>query len=88
MSIHSPVLGAVWFIGIGFALQWFRRRGREADAALKGYEGSRPSQEEADGIRVSRIFDGFIAGGAIIVLFALLAWLESLFSNGAVESFR
>ena len=80
MVIHSPFVGALWFIGSGFVVDWFRRRARQAAAELQGYEGSKPSQEEADGIRMSRILDGFIAGGAILVLFALLAWLESLLS--------
>ena len=79
MVIHSPVLIAVWFVAAGFVANWFRGRAREGYAALQGYEGSKPSQEEANGIRMQMILDGFIAGGAILVLFVLLGWLESLF---------
>ena len=80
MYIHSPLLITLWFFASGLVANWFRRRVRDAAAELQGYEGSKPSQEEADGIRMSRILDGFIAGGAILALFVLLAWLESLFS--------
>ena len=78
--IHSPVLIAVWFVGAGFVANWFNGRRREGHAALRGYEGSKPSQDDADGIRMGMILDGFIAGVAVIVLAALLSWLESLFS--------
>jgi len=80
MMIHSPIVAALWFVGAGFVADWLRRRVRDANAALEGYEGSKPSQDEADALRVARIIDGFIAGIAVLVLFALLAWLESLFA--------
>jgi hypothetical protein len=80
MVIHSPVLIAVWFVGAGFVAHWFRGRARDGYAALRGYEGAKPSQEEADGIRMRLILDAFLGGGAILALFALLAWLESLIS--------
>jgi hypothetical protein len=81
MVIHSPVLIAVWFVGAGFVANWFRGRRRDAYAALQGYEGSKPSQDDADGIRMRLILDAFIGGGAILALFAFLAWLESLLSS-------
>lgn len=78
--IHSPVLIAVWFAGAGITGNWVYRRRRDGYAALRGYEGSKPSQDEADGIRMSMMLDGFIAAGAVLVLAALLSWLEGLFS--------
>jgi hypothetical protein len=80
MVIHRPVLIAVWFLAASFVVKWFHGRRRDANASLQGYEGSRPSQDEADGIRMRIILDAFIGGGVILVLFALLAWLEGLFS--------
>jgi hypothetical protein len=80
MLIRSPVLIALWFVAAGFVSHWFLGRRRDALAALEGYEGIKPSKDDADGVRMRLIFDGFIAGGALIGLFALLAWLESLFS--------
>ena len=80
MVMHSPVLIAVWFVGAGFVAHWFRGRRRDALAALQGYEGSKPSRDDGDGIRMRLILDGFIGGGALVVLFALLAWLERLLS--------
>ncbi len=59
---------------------WFRGRRRHGLEALEGYEGSKPSKDEADEVRMRLIADGVIAGGALIALFVLLAWLESLFS--------
>ncbi len=78
--IHSPVLIALWFVAAGFVTYWFRGRRRRGLEALEGYEGSKPSKDEADEIRTRLIADGFITGGALIALFVLLAWLESLFS--------
>ena len=80
MFIHSPVLGAVWFASGGYLAHWFYSRRSQAVRDLRGYEGSKPDEHEADRIRMRAMLDAFIAGGAWVALFVVLAWLESLFS--------
>jgi hypothetical protein len=80
MTIHSPVLGAVWLASGGYLAHWFYGRRSQAVRDLRGYEGSKPSEAEADGIRMRAMLDAFIASGAWVALFVVLAWLESLFS--------
>ena len=71
-EISNRVAGGLW-LGAGvWLVHWFNSRRREARHLLYDNEGSKPTPEEADGIRMLLVFQAFLAGGAWILLFVLL----------------
>ena len=71
-EITSPVAIVILVAAAGFAAYWFRGRRRDAIESLDPSAEPKLSVEDADRIRLRLIGDGFLAGGALILLFLVL----------------
>ena len=71
-KITSPVAISLWFVGAGLATYWFQGRRRDAIEMLEPSPDHKLSAVDADKIRWRLIGDGFLAGGAVVLLFQVL----------------
>ena len=75
LEISSPFAGAFWLVaGVGLTY-WYRGRRNAADRRLSGEAGPKPSADEAQTIKVGLVREAFLAGGAWLLLYVLLAAL-------------
>ena len=71
-EITSPVAIVILVAAAGLAAYWFRGRRRDAIESLDPSAEPKLSVEAADRIRFRLIGDGFLAVGALILLFLVL----------------
>ena len=71
-EITSPVAIGVFVAAAGLAAYWFRGRRRDAIESLDPSAEPKLSVEDAGRIRSRLIGEGFLAGGALIILFLVL----------------